>query len=133
MRPNHGPTFFEDVNRPGSSIRRLEGQRDNCADARHGHQSAAYWIILRQVAGTALQFRQSLPQACPRPEYRLCRSFKHGIATGQFPDAKFKPATGDGTDLKPEVSEQPSNGHFQGDHALLDGFASPKHSMHFLR
>ncbi len=104
---NPWPHFFRRRESGGIIDRRLEGQRDNCADARHGHQSVAYWIILRQVADTPLQSRQFLPLACPRPEHRFCRSFKHGIAHGQFPDAKFKPATGDGTDLKPEVSEQP--------------------------
>jgi hypothetical protein len=68
---------------------RPEGQGDNCADASHGHQPAAYWVILSQLADTALQPGQFLPQGRPRPKHRFCCILKHGIPHNQFPDAQF--------------------------------------------
>lgn len=85
-----------------------------------------------QLANTAPQPSQVLPQGRPRPEHRFCRSFKHGIAHRQSPDAQFEPVTRYGADLDPEVPRQPAQGQFQGNHALLNSLVSAENSPNLL-
>ena len=95
--------------------------------------SPADWLIMSHLANRALQSCQVLPQGCPRSKHRCRRSLQHWIAVCGFANAMFIAAPRDGTNLEPEVPQEPTHRHFQSDHALLDGLSGPAHGTDFLR
>jgi hypothetical protein len=89
---------WPDLLRRGEACRIIDGgsvcQGYDSTDPGHRHQPTTHGVILSEVANTALQPGQLMPQGRPRPEHRICRRFKHGIAHSQFPDAEFELAAG---------------------------------------
>lgn len=97
------PHVLENVNRPRSSTANRKVSATNTPVPRMD--------INRRHTGSQMAHAPPvppvLPQACPRPKHRFCRSFKHKIARSQLPDAKFKPATALAPTLCPMVRSSP--------------------------
>ena len=71
VRPTHGPTFFEDVKRPGVIHRGPIGQCDHRTDPGHGHHAAAGRILLGKLADKAFQPGRLLSERQSPPQHRF--------------------------------------------------------------
>jgi hypothetical protein len=68
----------------------LEGQCRQCPNTGHRHQMAANMVGACDRQQLAMQRRDLLTQAIPRPEHRLAQRFEDGVAGGAFANASGK-------------------------------------------